>query len=82
MIFFGFCVDCFGCWWGIIGCIFFFVFGVIFVIVVYGKSEVGMLWMIVIGCGVVGLGVGGEYVVCMMSVVEVVDEIYMYVIYF
>ncbi|AAW44414.1 metabolite transporter, putative [Cryptococcus deneoformans JEC21] len=74
MILFGLCADRLGRRWGIIGCTFFLVLGVTLATAAHGKSEVGMLWMIVIGRGVAGLGAGGEYAVCTTSAVEAADE--------
>ncbi|KIY36106.1 hypothetical protein I305_01685 [Cryptococcus gattii E566] len=74
MVLFGLCADRLGRRWGIVGCTFFLVLGVTLATAAHGKSEIGMLWMIVIGRGVAGLGAGGEYAVCTTSAVEAADE--------
>lgn len=74
MVLFGLCADRLGRRWGIVGCIFFLVLGVTLATAAHGKSEIGMLWMTVIGRGVAGLGAGGEYAVCATSAVEAADE--------
>ncbi|WVO24078.1 uncharacterized protein IAS62_005442 [Cryptococcus decagattii] len=74
MVLFGLCADRLGRRWGIVGCTFFLVLGVTVATAAHGKSQIGMLWMIVIGRGVAGLGAGGEYAVCTTSAVEAADE--------
>ncbi|ODO09632.1 hypothetical protein I350_01843 [Cryptococcus amylolentus CBS 6273] len=74
MILFGLCADRLGRRWGIVGCTFFLVLGVTLATAAHGSTETGMLWMIVVGRGVAGLGAGGEYAVCTTSAVEAADE--------
>ncbi|KAJ7484338.1 major facilitator superfamily domain-containing protein [Mycena latifolia] len=74
MILFGFCIDRFGRKLGIIATTFFLVFGIILATAAHGVTPTGMLWMMVIGRGVAGVGAGGEYTVCTAQALEAADE--------
>ncbi|KAK4688669.1 hypothetical protein P7C73_g1427, partial [Tremellales sp. Uapishka_1] len=74
MLLFGVCSDRIGRRWGIIGCTAFLVVGVTIATAAHGATPTGMLWMMVVGRGVAGLGAGGEYAVCTTSAIEAADE--------
>lgn len=74
MILFGVCSDFFGRRLGVIFCTLFLVFGVTLATASHGTTATGMLWMMVIGRGVAGVGAGGEYSVCTTGAVEAADE--------
>jgi len=61
MIIFGCCSDLLGRRLGVIACTFFLVLGVTIATASHGANPNGMLWMMVIGRGIAGVGAGGEY---------------------
>ncbi|KAH7025057.1 major facilitator superfamily domain-containing protein [Microdochium trichocladiopsis] len=74
MIIFGLCIDRFGRRIGIILTTVFLVLGIILATAAHGATIEGMLWMMVIGRGVAGVGAGGEYTVCTSQAVECADS--------
>ncbi|KAJ7681141.1 major facilitator superfamily domain-containing protein [Mycena rosella] len=74
MILFGFCIDRFGRRLGIMATTFLLVFGIILATAAHGVTPTGLLWMMVVGRGVAGVGAGGEYTVCTAQALEAADE--------
>lgn len=59
MLFFGYAIDRLGRRTGIVFATLFLVLGIILAAAAHGKTELGMFWMIIVGRGVSGFGVGG-----------------------
>ncbi|KAH8647395.1 major facilitator superfamily domain-containing protein [Xylariales sp. PMI_506] len=74
MILFGLCIDRFGRRLGILLTTLFLVLGIVMATAAHGATIEGMLWMMVIGRGVAGVGAGGEYTVCTSQAVECADS--------
>ncbi|CAK7212759.1 hypothetical protein SBRCBS47491_001575 [Sporothrix bragantina] len=74
MLFFGFVIDRLGRRTGIVFATLFLVLGIIIATAAHGTSELGMLWMMIIGRGVSGFGAGGEYPTCATGSAEASDE--------
>ncbi|OAQ60125.1 metabolite transport protein [Pochonia chlamydosporia 170] len=74
MLFFGWAIDRLGRRNGIFWATFFLVLGLILSTASHGTSVNGMFWMMIIGRGVAGFGVGGEYPTCATSATEAADE--------
>ncbi|KAJ7126051.1 major facilitator superfamily domain-containing protein [Mycena epipterygia] len=74
MLLFGFCIDRFGRKLGIIVTTFFLVFGITLATAAHGVTPTGLLWMMIVGRGVAGIGAGGEYAVCTAQALEAADE--------
>ncbi|KAK7457098.1 hypothetical protein VKT23_010400 [Stygiomarasmius scandens] len=74
MIFFGSCIDRWGRRLGIFATTFFLVLGIVLATAAHGTTPAGLLWMMVVGRGVAGVGAGGEYSVCTTQAIEAADE--------
>ncbi|KAI5199394.1 major facilitator superfamily transporter [Aureobasidium subglaciale] len=74
MLFFGWAIDKLGRRVGIVLTTFALVFGIILATASHGTSVDGMLWMMIIGRGIAGLGAGGEYAVCTTQALECADS--------
>ncbi|KAK7470524.1 hypothetical protein VKT23_001949 [Stygiomarasmius scandens] len=73
MIFFGLCIDRWGRRLGIFATTFFLVLGIVLATAAHGTTPTGLLWMMVVGRGVAGVGAGGElqgnpfFVICLQE---------------
>ncbi|ERS99616.1 uncharacterized protein SPSK_09037 [Sporothrix schenckii 1099-18] len=74
MLFFGYAIDRLGRRTGIIFATLFLVLGIIIATAAHGTTDLGMLWMMIIGRGVSGFGAGGEYPTCGTGSTEASDE--------
>ncbi|CAK7205775.1 hypothetical protein SEUCBS139899_008554 [Sporothrix eucalyptigena] len=74
MLFFGYAIDRLGRRAGIVFATLFLVLGIVLATAAHGKTELGMLWMMIIGRGVSGFGAGGEYPTCATGSAEASDE--------
>ena len=61
MVAFGYIADQFGRKTGAVMTTIILTVGVIISAAASGKTETGMLWMLVVGRGIAGVGAGGEY---------------------
>ena len=74
MLGFGFIIDRFGRKFGIVACTTLLILGIIISTAAHGTTETGLLWMILVGRGISGVGAGGEYPVCGTGATEAADE--------
>ncbi|KAF8586992.1 inorganic phosphate transporter [Ramaria rubella] len=73
-LFFGLFIDRIGRKTGVLMTTGFLILGVILSAAAHGKSDLGLLWMLIIARGLAGVGAGGEYPVCGTSSIEAADE--------
>ncbi|KAM6521795.1 MFS domain-containing protein [Fusarium falciforme] len=74
MVAFGYIADQFGRKTGAVMTTIILTVGVIISAAASGKTETGMLWMLVVGRGIAGVGAGGEYPVTGAGAMEATDE--------
>jgi MFS family permease len=74
MLGFGFIIDRFGRKVGVIGCTALLILGIIITVAAHGANDTDMLWMLVVGRGIGGVGAGGECPVCGTGSTEAADE--------
>ncbi|QIW99403.1 hypothetical protein AMS68_004921 [Peltaster fructicola] len=74
MLFFGFLIDKMGRRTGIVFATLVLVLGVVLATASHGDSQLGLLWMMIVGRGIAGVGAGGEYPVCGTGSAEASDE--------
>ncbi|KAJ7191561.1 inorganic phosphate transporter [Mycena pura] len=74
MLFFGSIIDRIGRKSGILMTTTALIFGVIISAAAHGGTPEGLLWMLLVGRGLAGVGAGGEYPVCGTAAIEAADE--------
>ncbi|KAJ6502179.1 major facilitator superfamily domain-containing protein [Mycena sanguinolenta] len=74
MLFFGSIIDRIGRKSGVVLTTSTLILGIILSAAAHGGSPNGLLWMLLVGRGLAGVGAGGEYPVCGTAAIEAADE--------